>query len=101
EGIELSGNFVASVDAKLTVGSIQETITVSAESPVVDVQSTRSQQVIGREVLSSMASSRNVNGIQALIPGANMQGDQGGLTGSMQGGATYIHGGRAKDYANH
>ncbi len=97
EGIELSGNFVASVDAKLTVGTIQETITVSAESPIVDVQSTRSQQTLGRDVLSSIASSRNVGGIQSLIPGVQAAGDQGGLTGSMQGGATAIHGGRVND----
>ena len=97
EGIELSGSFVATVDVKLTVGAVQETITVAAESPIVDVQSTRSQQTIGRDVLSSIASSRNVTGIQALIPGVTQAPDAGGLTASMQGGATAIHGGRTND----
>ena len=69
EGIELSGNFVATVNADLRVGAIQETITVTGESPIVDVQSTRSQQTIDRDVLSSIPSSRNVTGIQAIIPG--------------------------------
>src|SRR6266480_4835029 len=40
EGIELTGAFVATVNADLRVGSIEETITVSGETPVVDVQST-------------------------------------------------------------
>ncbi len=39
EGIELSGSFTASVDAELRVGALQETIVVTGESPIVDVQS--------------------------------------------------------------
>src|SRR5262245_20915989 len=39
EGIELSGNFTATVNGELKVGSIAETITVSGVSPLVDVQS--------------------------------------------------------------
>ena len=41
EGIELSGNFVATVNADLRVGALEETVTVTGESPIVDVQSTR------------------------------------------------------------
>src|SRR6266508_4629691 len=39
EGIELAGTFVATVNADLRVGSLEETITVTGETPVVDVQS--------------------------------------------------------------
>ena len=39
EGIELAGSFAATVNAELKVGSVEETITVSGESPIVDVQS--------------------------------------------------------------
>src|SRR6476660_8637121 len=38
EGIELTGTFVATVNADLKVGSLQETITVTGETPIVDVQ---------------------------------------------------------------
>ena len=49
-------------------------------------------------MLSSIASSRNVVGIQALIPGMQRgMGIQAASTGSMQGGATAIHGGRVND----
>src|SRR5262245_35088156 len=41
EGVALNGDFVATINADLKVGSLQETITVSGESPIVDVQSTR------------------------------------------------------------
>src|SRR6185295_13170144 len=37
EGIELTGNFVATVNADLKVGGVAETVTVTGESPVVDV----------------------------------------------------------------
>jgi hypothetical protein len=97
EGIEVSGNFVATVNLDLRVGSIEETVTVTGESPIVDVQSARTQQIIDREALAAIPSSRNVNGIQAMIPGMTSQGDSGGITGSMQGGAAAIHGGRTND----
>ena len=39
DGLELSGTFVATVNAELKVGAIEETITVTGETPIVDVQS--------------------------------------------------------------
>ena len=41
EGIELTGSFTAQINAELKVGAISETITVTGETPVVDVQSAR------------------------------------------------------------
>ncbi|MGH2400934.1 MAG: hypothetical protein ACRDF6_13950, partial [bacterium] len=89
------------MNAELRVGSLEETITVTGESPVVDVQSTRAQSIIDREVLAAIPSSRNVNGIQAIIPGMGTSGDDGGIGGSMQGGASNIHGGRSADSRIH
>src|SRR6476660_7589507 len=45
EGIELSAGFTATVNGDLKVGSLQETVTVTGASPVVDAQGTRAQQV--------------------------------------------------------
>ena len=107
EGIELSGNFVATVNADLRVGTVEETITVTGETPIVDVQSARTQQIIDRDVISAIPSSRNALGLQNLIPGMSATGgvgiignsntDSGGIGGSMQGVAASIHGGRAAD----
>src|SRR5689334_8170859 len=41
EGVELSGTGVVKIDADMKVGGVAETITVTGETPVVDVQSTR------------------------------------------------------------
>ena len=97
EGIELSGSFVATVNADLRVGSLEETVTVTGESPIIDVQSARTQAIIDRDVITAIPSSRNINGIQAIIPGVTVAGDDGGIGGSMQGGAAAIHGGRTND----
>ena len=97
DGIELSGSFVATVNTDLRIGALEETVTVTGESPIVDVQSVRAQQIVDREVLAAIPSSRNVVGIQAIIPGMSVAGDDGGLAGTMQGGAAAIHGGRTND----
>jgi hypothetical protein len=46
DAIELTGNFVAPVSVELKVGSVQETVTVTGETPVVDVQSAKVQQTV-------------------------------------------------------
>jgi hypothetical protein len=101
EGIELSGTFVATVNADLRVGSLQETVVVTGESPIVDVQSVKAQQIVTRSTFAAIPSSRTAAGIQALIPGlmssVNSSPDLGGITASSGGGAMSIHGGRPAD----
>jgi hypothetical protein len=97
EGIELSGTFVATVNGDMKVGALEETITVTGETPIVDVQSARVQQTVSKDILAAIPSSRNAAGIQALIPGMNSNGDNGGITGGQTGGASTIHGGRGND----
>src|SRR5687767_11421638 len=97
DGIVLSGDFVATVNADLRVGNLEETVTVTGESPIVDVQSARVQTIIDRDVLTAIPSSRSANGIQALIPGMSSNGDAGGITGGSGGMAGFIRGARASD----
>src|ERR1700704_6504438 len=51
EGLELPPNFTAQVNVQLKVGDLAETITVSGQSPVVDVQNVTQQRVVARTVL--------------------------------------------------
>src|SRR3982075_4694012 len=71
DGIELSGAFVATVNGDLKVGTLEETITVTGETPIVDVQSAKVQQTVSKDVIAAIPSSRNASGIQSLIPGMN------------------------------
>ena len=68
EGIELTGNFVATVNADLKVGTLEETVTVTGETPTVDVQSMRTQTVISNDVISALPAARAYNSLMALMP---------------------------------
>jgi hypothetical protein len=97
DGIELSGSFVATVNAELKVGSVEETITVSGESPIVDVQSAKQQVNVSKDELAALPTSRIIGGLLNLIPGiTGPDRDVGGANGVTQqatwGGA--IHGGQ-------
>src|SRR5438477_7779927 len=80
DGIELTGSFVATVNGALKVGALEETITVTGETPIVDVQSARVQQSLSKDVLAAIPTSRNATGIQALIPGLSTATDSGGIS---------------------
>ena len=51
EGIELAGAATFNVNAELKVGTLEETITVTGESPIVDVQTARRESVVARTSL--------------------------------------------------
>ena len=69
EGIELAGTFTATVNAELRVGALEETVTVTGESPIVDVQSVTQQRVLEKEVLDAIPAGRNQHNFANLIPG--------------------------------
>jgi hypothetical protein len=84
EGIELSGTFVATVNADLRVGAVEETITVTGESPIVDVQSTARQRVLDQEVLEIIPAGRVVASLAGVTPGITSNRDVGGNLGEGQ-----------------
>jgi hypothetical protein len=98
DGLELRTNFTAQVDAQLNVSQLEETITVSGATPLVDVQGATQQRTVTRETLDTVPTSKSVLGIAALIPAVveppNSQ-DVGGSKGersvriSVHGGKTY------------
>ena len=101
EGVELSSGFTATVNADLAVGDVQETITVSGQAPLVDIQNVAQQQVYTREVTDQIPLGSNIRNYAALLPGAVLTG---GVTQDVGGGksefsqAFLIHGGRASDF---
>jgi hypothetical protein len=68
EGIELTGSMVAQVNADLRVGSLEETITVTGETPIVDVQSVRRQTTVDSDVIGQLPAARAYGAIMNLIP---------------------------------
>ncbi|MBM3778519.1 MAG: TonB-dependent receptor [Acidimicrobiia bacterium] len=97
EGIELTTGFTAPVNAELSLGSIEETVTVTGASPVVDVQNVRTQVVLSQEVLDTLPSGKTMQAFSALTLGATSAGQD---VGGNQGEAPRsfgVHGTSAND----
>src|SRR4026207_1770417 len=69
EGVELTGSGTITVNADLQVGTLEETITVTGESPVVDTQSSTRQAVLDGDLVAIAPAARSWNGIMLLMPG--------------------------------
>ena len=69
DGVTLSGSTAANIDVDLRVGSLQETITVTGETPVVDIRSTTQQRVLNSEAIDALPSARNYFGLARMRQG--------------------------------
>ena len=69
DGIELTGSQVLTIPADLRVGGVEETITVTGESPVVDVQSSRREIVLSDETIQTIPATRAAGALLNATPG--------------------------------
>ncbi len=95
DGIVLPAAFTATVSVEMAVGGVQETVTVTGEAPLVDVQRTALGQVFSQEGLQSIpTTARMVQRYTTLIPG--VMSNQGGIARGLgtESGQLAIHGGR-------
>src|SRR4029079_2843655 len=89
EALELPPGFNATVNAELRIGGVDESVTVSGESPVIDIQTVKDQKVLSQQVLEGLPSTqRNPNNYTPLIPGVTGHLGQVGVFG----GTFTIHG---------
>src|SRR3989442_4395329 len=99
EGLELTTGFTATVNADLKVGTLEETVTVSGQAPVVDTQNVRQQTTIARDTLDAIPTTKRLGQYATIIPGATYANatfqDVGGNQG--EGGQFGIHGQRTSD----
>jgi hypothetical protein len=77
DGLILSGSAVLTIPIDLRVGAIEETVTVTGESPVVDVQTVRRETVLDQEVIQSVPGARTVGNLLNATPGITV--DNNGL----------------------
>lgn len=97
DGIELPANFVATVNVKMEVGGVEETITVSGDSPLVDVQSTQKSAQLPRQVLDAVPTGRTYAAQGALVPGVKVsESNVGGARSGSQQRLT-VHGSNSAD----
>lgn len=82
-GLELNAGITLPVDAQMSIGSVQQTVTVSAASPVVDVQSANSENVLTEHVLNAVPQAGGIPAYTEVTLGAMNTGtpDVGGNKG--------------------
>jgi Carboxypeptidase regulatory-like domain len=81
EDLRLTVGFNARIDLTLKLGAVEESVTVSGQSPVVDVTSTTGSVAFTKEVLDSIPRGRDLQNIFAMAPGVTQAvADVGGST---------------------
>src|SRR3954467_2601038 len=89
ENIQISMGFSATVNVELAVASLNETVTVTGDSPVIDTSNTRVQQNFKLEALQEIPNSRDLWSLLAVTPGVGMgRIDVGGNRAGTQTGYT-------------
>jgi len=85
DGLQLAAEFTATINADLEVGSLEETITVTGSSPVVDVTTAAKTTVLDREAVDAIPTGRSIQGMAQLVVGVNLNlPDTGGARAMQQ-----------------
>src|SRR5262252_10646682 len=92
EGLELPSNFTMTVNTELKVGALQEALTVTGASPVVDVQNNQKTSVLSRDVLDSVPSAKTIQSLGQLIVGVQLTSPDVGGSRAMQQTYFVVHG---------
>jgi hypothetical protein len=72
--VVLTGESAMQVNVQMQVGAIEQSITVTGESPLVDVQTVREQFVVTREMMDTLPGASSFSGRALLIPGVRNTG---------------------------
>jgi hypothetical protein len=98
DGVEVAGTATTSTDASLRVGAVAETITVTGETPLVDISSTKKEVVLDHDSIQALPSSRQYFTLARVAPGTSGGGgDVGGAGIADVGQSLTVHGSKAVD----
>ena len=84
DALELPTNFTATINAEMRVGALEENVTVTGASPVVDVSSTAKVQVMSRDVLDALPTGRSIYSMGQLVTGVSLNVPDVGGARAMQ-----------------
>jgi hypothetical protein len=95
EAVDVSGSGIITINADMRVGAVSETVTVTGETPIVDVQSAKHQQVLSNETLATIPATRGYNAILTAVPSVTGGSLNVDLTPQMR--IFTSHGGRGNE----
>ncbi len=85
ENVDLPADFTSVINIDMRVGTVEESVTVSAASPVVDVQNASHMSVLNRDAMDDIPTGRTIQGMGQLIVGVNLSlPDTAGARGMQQ-----------------
>ena len=85
EPVRLTANFTATINVTMGVAQLEENVTVTGASPVVDTASTSISTTFDKETLANLPSARDYWAILSEAPGVKMQRiDVGGSAAGTQ-----------------
>jgi hypothetical protein len=97
-GIELVTNVTAPENADMEVGTLEESVTVTGQTPTVDVQTAVSQQVLPQRILDAVPTGgRNIQSVGATLVGITQSTPDVGGTQGMQQTTLLGHGTDGRD----
>ena len=83
EGLVLGGTATLTIPVDMRVGGLEETITVTGETPVVDVQSVRRETVLSSDTIAAIPATRTVGSLLNATPGLTVDGNGVAVTPTM------------------
>src|SRR5688500_14352607 len=92
EAVAVSGTGIITIDGEMRVGGVQETITVSGETPIVDTQSTKREVTLDNETMRALPSVRSYSYLLTTVPG--LQTNVNNVNSGPVFAIFPIHGGR-------
>lgn len=97
EGVELTGGFTATINTELKVGGLEETITVSGQTPLIDTQSVQQRKSLTSELIDAIPTGRSFQSLSVLVPGVTtaLSSQDVGGTGGERYQTLSVHGSRA------
>jgi hypothetical protein len=87
DGVELTSDFTATINVDMKVGTLEETLTVTGESPIVDTTSITQRVVMTAEVREALPTGRNIQAVGIMIPGTTLALGGGGALSRDVGGS--------------
>ena len=99
--IEVPGGVTVTTNADLKVGALEETITVSGQTPLVDVTQATRTQVLTRDLIDALPSTRNIMSVGMMVPGIRLGTPDVGGSRQMEQTNPRGHGIAAKHTVQH
>jgi hypothetical protein len=101
DNVEVPGGVAVTTNVDLKVGALEETITVSGQTPLVDVTQATRTQVLTRDLIDALPSTRNIMSVGMMVPGIRLGTPDVGGSRQMEQTNPRGHGIAAKHTVQH